>query len=195
MVDRSREALLNFLDWVGEKGLMARPTAQTRKASANKVLSILEPEEAQDVTQIDLDEVMNRFVNLNKSGYSPESLKAYKSRVSKAISDFSNYLANPLEFKPGTATRTATGTKKDKKGGGASSKRPDTTPSLSPTPSGHPVSAHSSAMPSSNILPIPIRPDLTVRVQGLPFDLSQAEARRIANVIRAMAVEPDEQGG
>ena len=40
---------------------------------------------------------------------------------------------------------------------------------------------------ASNIVPIPIRADLTVYVQGLPYDLSSTEARKIANVILAMA--------
>jgi hypothetical protein len=39
-----------------------------------------------------------------------------------------------------------------------------------------------------DVLPIPIRADLTVRVHGLPFDLTQAEARKVAAVIQAMAV-------
>jgi hypothetical protein len=36
------------------------------------------------------------------------------------------------------------------------------------------------------IVPIPIRPDLTVHVQGIPFDLTEAEARKIAAVVTAM---------
>mgnify|MGYP006275309033 CR=1 FL=1 len=191
MTDRSREALLAFLDWMAAKGLMARTTAQTRKASANKVLAILEAEEAQDVTQLELDEVMTRFVNLNRADYSPESLKAYKSRVSKAISDFSAYLANPMEFKPGTVGRAGKSIKKSEKSGGKPpmsavvSRSSRQSPDQTETPSyGTPS--------STNILPIPIRPDLTVRVQGLPFDLTQAEARRIANVVMAMAIEPIE---
>lgn len=192
MTDRSRESLMSFLDWMGEKGLMALPTVQSRKASANKVLSILEPEEAQDVTQIDIDEVMNRFVNLNRSGYSPDSLRAYKSRVAKSLADFSTYLANPMEFKPGSANRSSAPSKKAEQ-----AKKPNSARAPSPPPpSSYALAgAHQSATPATNILPIPIRQDLTVRVQGLPFDLSQAEARRIANVIIAMAVEPTENGG
>jgi hypothetical protein len=40
---------------------------------------------------------------------------------------------------------------------------------------------------ASSILPVPIRADLTVYVQGLPFDLTEAEAKKIATVIQAMA--------
>jgi hypothetical protein len=37
------------------------------------------------------------------------------------------------------------------------------------------------------IFPIPIRSDVTVRIQGLPFDLTRAEADKIAAVIMAYA--------
>jgi hypothetical protein len=38
------------------------------------------------------------------------------------------------------------------------------------------------------IIPIPIRADLTVHIQGLPFDLTSREAKKVANVILAMAL-------
>jgi hypothetical protein len=41
---------------------------------------------------------------------------------------------------------------------------------------------------SANVFPIQIRENVVVRIQGLPFDLTQAEAERIANVVKAMAV-------
>jgi hypothetical protein len=41
---------------------------------------------------------------------------------------------------------------------------------------------------AKSILPIPIRADLTVYIQGLPFDLTESEAKRISNVVTAMAM-------
>lgn len=41
----------------------------------------------------------------------------------------------------------------------------------------------------SGILPIMIRNDLVVEISGIPFDLTRAEAERIAGVILAMATE------
>jgi hypothetical protein len=38
-----------------------------------------------------------------------------------------------------------------------------------------------------SVLPIPIRENLIIQIQGLPFDLTPAEANKIANVVRAMA--------
>ena len=60
-----------FLDWMSEKGLMAKNTVVARKAAANKVLGTLSNEEAQDVTVLDLDTVMRRFTNLEGKGYTP----------------------------------------------------------------------------------------------------------------------------
>jgi hypothetical protein len=40
---------------------------------------------------------------------------------------------------------------------------------------------------TDTILPIPIRPNLTVHIQGIPSDLTPAEADKIAAVIMAFA--------
>ena len=56
---RSRQDFLAFLDWMSDKGLMAKNTVAARKAAASKVLSILSDEEAQDVTTLDLADVMS----------------------------------------------------------------------------------------------------------------------------------------
>jgi len=65
MSNRSREELLRFLDYLRAKGLMSPATVEARKASANKVLAILDEDEAEDVTRIDIDHVVDRFSNLH----------------------------------------------------------------------------------------------------------------------------------
>ena len=181
---RSREELLKFLDYVRAKGLMSPNTVESRKASVNKVLGILGEDEAADVTVLDLDHLMNRFNNLHGKQYTPGSLRSYRSRVKSAIDDFTRYLDNPLAFKPGTAKRERKpeGVRKSPhrvhvlKAEEFSTSAPTIDrPSLVPTA-------------SLNILPIPLRPDLVVRIQGLPFDLTEAEAKKIAGVVQAMAV-------
>jgi hypothetical protein len=50
---------------------------------------------------------------------------------------------------------------------------------------------HRAASPSvfgTSTVPIPIRADLTILVHGLPFDLTESEARKISNVVLAMAM-------
>ena len=175
--ERSRQKLLEFLDYLGDKGLMARATIANRKAAAGKVLGILSDEEADDVTKLDLEDVIARFHNLEGKSYTPTSLTAYLSRVRSSIGDFESYLENPLGFRPSVQTRDKR--KPESKKEGAMSSPSDQSSKTDRQPIKAPL--------SSTILPIPIRSDITVFVQGIPYDLTEAEATKIANVIRAMA--------
>ena len=71
--DFSREGLLKFHDYLATKGLMNPNTVAARKAAANKMLAVLDENEAADLRNISLDEIAERFFNLNKNGFTPES--------------------------------------------------------------------------------------------------------------------------
>lgn len=182
MTDKSMDGLIEFLDWTAEKGLMARNTVNGRKAAVSGVLGVLDPEEKGDVTVVDLNSVMTRFINLQGKKYSTGSLNVYKSRTNAAINDFRQYLNDPLSFKP-------TGNKAEKKPSSNSSKQKKPSGALRSSEPNHstgsPTMAH---QVSANVFPIQIRENVVVRIHGLPFDLTQAEAERIANVVKAMAV-------
>src|SRR5207244_185865 len=94
-----------------------------------------------------------------------------------ALDDFQSYLSNPLSFRPGIQNRERPRKK------AAKSSSEITTPESRPEP----VRSNPGPMAASNIVPIPIRADLTIYIQGLPFDLSETEARKIAAVVTAMA--------
>lgn len=179
---KSRAAALEFLEYVAQKGLMTQATARARKAAASKVLGILDENEATDVTSIDIDAVISRFGNLQGKGYTPQSLVAYKSRVKAALVDFASYVENPLAFRPSVQARD----RKPISARASSGATKNTSEGLASEASRQSTSAVAGPMASS-ILPIPIRADLTVYVQGLPFDLTEAEAKKIASVIQAMA--------
>lgn len=180
---KSKAALLEFLDYLARKGLMNKTTASSRKAAVNNVLGVLDDEEANDISKIDLDDVMRRFHNLNGMNYTRDSLATYKSRVRSAIEDFISYVENPMAFRPSTGgarkirenARTANSKSQNDSG---TLRTQSSGPNFQPPPA-----------VATLILPIPVRADLTVYVQGLPHDLTQAEASKIANVIRAMAAE------
>ena len=177
---KSREALLAFLSYLSDKGLMHSNTAQARKSAAAKILGILDTDEAKDITLIDLDHVVDRFSRLHGKDYTPASLAAYRSRLKSAVDDFNSYLANPLGFRVSTPMRVKPATKSLK----------DIASAEAPAPQelrAEPAKSSPVVLPSDKVLPIPIRADLTIYVQGLPFDLTEAEARKIANVITAMA--------
>ncbi len=174
--DRSRKGLAEFLDYLADKGLMARNTAMARKAAANKVFSVLSDEEALDVTKIHFDDVMRRFQNLEGRKYTPGSLTTYQSRIKSALDDFDCYLNNPMGFRPNVQARERSSNTKANYG---STVKSATTQGQAEQP------IHATSVVTSSVLPIPIRSDLTVYIQGLPFDLTEAEARKISNVVLA----------
>ncbi|MBZ9843297.1 hypothetical protein [Mesorhizobium sp. CA5] len=175
---RSREALLEFLDYLARKGLLNKTTANARKAAAGKVLALLDETEAADLTNVDLDHLMHRFSNIAGSDYTPGSLNTYKSRIKTSVEDFLNYQDNPMTFKVG-GVAGARKTGERQRAGQGSGERPAAR-SVVPAVIAPPASV--------SVLPIPIRQNLTIQIQGLPFDLTSAEANKIANVVRAMAI-------
>ncbi|MER8703922.1 MULTISPECIES: hypothetical protein [unclassified Mesorhizobium] len=174
---RSREALLEFLDYLARKGLLNKTTANARKAAAGKVLALLDEVEASDLAEVDLDRLMHRFSNISGGNYTPGSLNTYKSRVKSSVEDFLNYQDNPMTFKVGGAA-----------GFRKTSERQKVAQIQGERPAARQVTSAMMAPPTSvSVLPIPIRENLIIQIQGLPFDLTPAEANKIANVVRAMA--------
>jgi hypothetical protein len=176
---RSREALADFHDYLADKGLMQKNTAQSRKAAVTRVLGILDEIEAADVTSLDIDDVMSRFQRLYGRDYTPATLTSYKSRLRSALDDFLSYLSNPLAFRPRVQSRARA------RGRSVKDEQSDSE-STRPERRSEPTRAVPIPAAAGLIVPIPIRPDLTVHVQGIPFDLTEAEARKIAAVVNAM---------
>jgi hypothetical protein len=169
MSEYSRDKLLQFMDYLSSKGLMNKNTVAARKAAVNALLGILTPEEAQDVRRLDLDEVAKRFKNLKGTDFTPASLKVYESRARNAIEAFKNFLENPAAFKPQVAApRTPFAPKPDKENGRQ--------------PRGSAVSFE-----GEFVFPVPIRPDVVVKIVGIPSDLTKQEATKIANIVNALA--------
>lgn len=182
MNDKSLNSLVEFLDWTAEKGLMAKNTVGGRKAAVSAVLGVLAPEEKSDVTAVDLDGAMARFVNLQGKKYNTSSLNVYKSRVNAALNDFRAWLTDPLAFKPHLA-------KAEKKPAAKAAKSAPAAQTTSGADNGGHAGAHTAPyQTTANVFPIPIRENVVVRIHNLPFDLTPAEAEKIASVVKAMAM-------
>ena len=177
MSEYSSEAVLDFLDYGASKGLFNKSTAGAKKIAVERVFEIADPSEAADVRTVDLSSLMTRFINVSGSGFKPESLASYQSRAKSAIEDFVSWKQNPMGFR---TSRRGTPKKAKPSQAQSASKVLD-----------RPIQATNVEAPkvSTLSLPIPIRADLTVYVNGVPFDLTKAEATKIANVVLAMAVE------
>ena len=177
MSEYSSGAVLDFLDYAASKGLFNKSTAGAKKIAVERVFEIAEASESADIRTVDLSSLMARFINVSGSGFKPESLASYQSRVKSALEDFVSWKQNPMGFRP--------------------SKRGSTKKSKTVQPKGaSKIVLHTTEVPSIGMpkiqtlsLPIAIRADLTIQINGIPFDLTKAEATKIANVVLAMGSE------
>jgi len=184
--DYSLQALNEFIDYLANKHLLNKNTAQSRKGAANKILGVLDDQEASDLRTIDLDLVFTRFANKAGKDYKPDSLMVYRSRLSSALTDFFSYVENPAQFRPAVKSNGTGSAKKPAKSVRKTDERPaESKPAVdfqSP-----PQTAQSSAPGSVNV-PVPLREGITVQITGLPADLTEAEASRLAAIIKAYAM-------
>lgn len=179
--DYSLQALEKFFDYAAAKGLMRTETAKARKTASSRILGIADPTEVQDLREVDLDSVFERFANLQGTEFKPASLKIYQSRVRSAIGEFVSYVNDPAGFRAPTTARNngANGGKKK-----ADRKKHVQKP-VEAVATDEVVKAND---PVHLVFPVPIRPNLVVKIQNLPHDLTPGEAKRIAAVVEALAV-------
>lgn len=179
MTDYSREALLEFLEYAGDKGLLNKNTAAARRAAASNMLSILDDAEAVDMRRLDIDSLTSRFANIYARKYTPESLRVYRSRLKSSVDEFIRYVENPAGFKMQPTPKP----QKKQLQGKVQTLHPTSLPAV--------VAADERPGAANSIrtidVPIPLRGSCIVMVNGLPADLTGPEAQRIANVILAFA--------
>lgn len=110
----SRDALNDFLDFAGEKGLLKKATAGSRKRASNIILGILDDNEAVDLSKVDLENVIRRHRNLAIGKMTPKTLASYESRARMAVRDFIEYVKSPSSWSPGQqrTSRVVASTKK-----------------------------------------------------------------------------------
>ena len=185
-LEYSAGAVMEFMDYMAEKGLANKNTATSRKAACSKMFSILDSAEASDVRNLDVDELAARFNNLKGTKYSPKSLQVYKSRVARALQDFLAFKADPANFKPAAAQSQKSKTSNKSQDSSQTSVRG----SLGRTAHVVPDAGVMGVVGNVRTIDIPIalRPDHVIVLSGLPVDLSSSEAEKISAVVKAMAL-------
>lgn len=186
--DYSLDALNRFLDYVSNKGLLKKNTALSRKQAANKIFSVLESNEINDLRTIDVQHAFERFTNLQGTDFKPSSLQVYLSRVNSALADFFSYVENPAIFKPAGAQRSASQNKKNDNG-----KISPKQTKIKPQAQAEPEILDDENLHQSKhiVIPVPLRQGLTVKIHNIPPDLTQREAEKLAAIVRAYAM-PEE---
>lgn len=170
--------LLDFLAHASDKGLMPASTATALGVASRNVLGVLDPSEREDLRNLEIDPVIQRFNNKRAKDFNPSSLKEYGRRVHRAIDLFLSWRGDPANFTVKTRA-TSNARKKDR-----ASPEPITgahedenTQVTAP----HDAGGYRSAFP--------IRPGTVVTVSNIPSDLTKAEAERLAIFVRMLAVE------
>lgn len=174
----SMDDLLEFLDHAGERGLMPAATAQALVVATRNVLGVLTEEEKTNLGSQDLDGVIKRFNNKRAKDFNPSSLKEYGRRVRRSIDLFLSWRADPANF----TVKTRATTSSRRKGKAAEiADGDDAHSTFEPKIPDRPGTYHSS---------LPVRPGVVVTLANVPHDLTKAEATRLADFIKMLAVEP-----
>ena len=186
MSNLSREKLIEFLDWTAEKGMFKRGTARSLRTACNAVLSVMDEDEARDVSKVDLDNIIQRYQNLHSLDVSPSTLKSYSQRVKQAVREFLRFNQDQASWKPSGAQRATTPSK--------SSKTPKSTSRSRSHPRSNGTSSSLNEFDVTEITyPFPLRRDMIVTVKGIPFDVTRSEmARLTAFLSNLVAISEDD---
>lgn len=176
----SKEALLKFLEFVGEKGLLTKQNAQNWRVATSKILDDLSPAEEQDIRKIDIETAFRRFANRTAGKFNPSTLGEYRRRATLAIQNFIDYASDPEAFKPRTLTGTKKGERKEQKSVRGLTAKP------LPSSERRPATEETVAMGSSLAMAYPLRENFLAQVV-VPRDLNVEEARRLTAFIMTLA--------
>ena len=176
------QKLVEFMDYVIDKGLINKETATSRRVSTAKVIEVLDETEKADLSVLDRESAFNRFQNLSSGKYTPQSLSVYRGRFNNTLDDFLRWADNPSGFKSALSGRQP---RKAKPNG---SKVPPSQIKVPEKPLSHTQDATHSVEREGFRLPIPLRSGVVVHISGLPGDLTPEEAKKISAIVSAYAL-------
>lgn len=179
----SETELIEFLEYLASKNLLNSATVSSRKAAAIKMLSAIDDDEKHDLRKLDREQLFQRFTNKFGKSFTPESLLTYKSRFNIALNHFLEYKESPSTFKIG-------GSKKASKENGAEPKVKGKKLAANLPNATHPQPV---TEPKTYILQIPISDGTLIEIRNFPMVLTEADATKIAAVIKAHAPSLDKK--
>ena len=180
-IDTSGKALVAFWKWAAEKGRMKANTAGALRAACTQVLGVLDNWQTLDVRGIDVEDTTRRFVNKRNTGFTPESLDAYKRRFAQAVKLFLEYADDPSGWKFNSREATP---KRERKGNGGAAVTTTATPTAERAVTATPV------MSGLVEYPFPLREGRPVYLR-LPMDLKMAEVKRLVSYLNTLAVDAE----
>lgn len=178
-LDYSKNGLLDFLKEAAVTGIMNPGVARSRKTAAAKLLDHVTAEERINLRQLDVDELCSRIHKLEDSSIREEAMNLYNSRLKSALDDYFDWLENPETF-ASSGSNSAPAKQVQKR-------------DLAEQRALESIALHHAGT-QDDIIPIPLREDLIVYLQGLPLNLTSAEAQKIIKVVSAYVESDTKQG-
>lgn len=175
----SDEGLLAFLDAAAARGSLPRATAAALTVASRRVMEVLTARERANLLNVEPAVIVNRFNNKFADRFSAGSLKEYGRRFERALELFKQWNASPSNFSvPMRLTKQARQRQ-------AALEPTQEITRVSDAGSAPAAPAGAASFHSS----FPVRPGTVVTVLNIPADLTTAEADRLAQFIRMLAVE------
>lgn len=174
--DYSKNGLFTYLRESAKSGVLNPAVAKSRNIAAQQLLDHITPEECINLRCLDVDVLCSRIHKLEDSSIRVEALNLYNSRLKSALSDYFSWVDDPENFISISSSKI---NKKTQAKISQAEKKALEDITLSQTKA------------QTDIIPVPIREDLTVFIKDLPLDLTQSEAAKIVRVVKAYAQGDD----
>lgn len=178
-----------FCKWLVDRGGMKAGAVDPVRSATNQILATVDGEAANsvDLRSIDADEYLGRFENKAGHKYSPNSLRAYRSRFGRGLDLYRQYLEQGAgNFRPplGRATRRRADAAR-----AAARPAPPMASARGASASSPPSSAEPHAQPTLVDFPFPLKSGHLAHL-FLPQRLEKDDSERLAAFIQALVFEP-----
>jgi ribosomal protein S20 len=179
------EGVKQFLGYLITKGLVNANTGASMKTACEKIFSVLDEDEKQNLSALDTDATIRRFMNLRPGVLSPDSAAVYKSRVQKALDLLEKFNRDPSGFKLDSGSKSRT---TDTQQNGNKAKKTTPEKLLQQPKTQIQQDSDTLAKRSSVSLNFPLGEDFIAQFV-LPKDLTVREAKRLAAYLEVLAVD------
>jgi hypothetical protein len=183
-----KRAVMDFIGYAVEKGLVNTNTGGGWRSAASKILEDFGDDD--DLAGIDVPSEVLRYNNRHPGVLSPDSLNQYQKRVITILAEFTKYQNNPTTYKGvlrGPIVSKGDSAKKDGKRPPLKQlSAPDTSAVAQTEAPQHRLSA---VTESSLMMPFPLRPNFLVQII-VPRDMTKDEASRLCTFISALGQDP-----
>lgn len=175
----SGAAFVEFWEYVAREGLMNTNSARSLGGASKQVLSIEEDWENLDVSTLDVEDQLQRFVELRASDYSPRTVAAYALRFKRALRLYLEYLDNPEAWRPPKSPVRAILDERELR----------QTPRVSAQ--FFPYSSSSQSGVRMIQYPFPLRDDCIAQLR-LPVELTKTDVERLSSYLHSLVLETEE---